>query len=154
PGRAVELPPPDHHEQRRDHPAPHPARPIRGHPRVRFAPRTPHPQNLTARRPILLGDSTSTHPDAPDAPAVAAELTQLRDDNLDFLHDAPVPMFVVDTATSHIVAANPAAEERYGYTVPQLLLLSWDQLVDWDAHPRVLAQRAFEDAEPVDVELT
>ncbi|MEP6779017.1 MAG: ATP-binding protein, partial [Gemmatimonadaceae bacterium] len=58
----------------------------------------------------------------------------------------PVPMYAWDSETLQLVAANEAAQDRYGYTQKQFLQLSITDLLDPSEHQRFLDSRvAFDE---------
>lgn len=70
------------------------------------------------------------------------------------LFDAsPLPMFVIERDSQCVVAANAAAEERYGYSAEQLLTLRLPDLAAPDDKPRPVAQRDMPDGEVVVIDL-
>ena len=66
---------------------------------------------------------------------------------------SPLPTLVVEGDSRRVVAANPAAEERYGYTAQQLVALHLSDLVDPDDRARQIANRPMPDGEPLLIEL-
>lgn len=66
---------------------------------------------------------------------------------------SPLPTLVVEGDSRRIIAANPAAEERYGYSPQQLVALYLSDLTDPDDRPRQIANRPMPDGEPLIVEL-
>ena len=66
---------------------------------------------------------------------------------------SPLPTLVVEGESRRVIAANPAAEERYGYTAQQLVALYLSDLQEPDDRPRQLANRPMPDGEPLIVEL-
>lgn len=65
----------------------------------------------------------------------------------------PLPTVIVEGDSRRIIAANPAAEERYGYSAQQLVSLHLSDLTDPDDRPRQLANRVMPDGEPLIIEL-
>ena len=66
---------------------------------------------------------------------------------------SPLPTLIVEGDSRRIIAANPAAEERYGYPAEHLVTLFLSDLVDPDDRPRALALRPMPEGEPLIVEL-
>jgi two-component system cell cycle sensor histidine kinase/response regulator CckA len=66
---------------------------------------------------------------------------------------SPLPTLVVEGDSQRIIAANAAAEERYGYSAQQLVTLYLSDLTDPDDRARSIANRPMPDGEPLVVEL-
>jgi two-component system cell cycle sensor histidine kinase/response regulator CckA len=66
---------------------------------------------------------------------------------------SPLPTLVIDRDTLRVVAANPAAEERYGYSADLLLTLRFPDLTAPDDKPRQVAQREMPDGETTTIDL-
>jgi two-component system cell cycle sensor histidine kinase/response regulator CckA len=66
---------------------------------------------------------------------------------------SPLPTLILEGDSRRIVAANPAAEERYGYSAQQLVTLYLSDLTDPEDRPRSIASRPMPDGEPLLIEL-
>jgi PAS domain S-box-containing protein len=66
---------------------------------------------------------------------------------------SPLPTLIVEGDSRRIIAANPAAEERYGYPAQQLVTLYLSDLTDPEDQPRALAVRPMLEGEPLIAEL-
>ena len=62
-----------------------------------------------------------------------------------FLDALPLPVILADRESRHVLYANAAAEERYGYTRTQLLELSSGDLTDAGDLPKPLGTRSLGD---------
>jgi PAS domain S-box-containing protein len=66
---------------------------------------------------------------------LSQELERLREDYQNLFEENPVPMFVAENGAAKIIAANKAAQEKYGYSRDQILQLTLEDLSKNNACP-------------------